>query len=397
MKSISFLKKLSLFAVTFLIAFSCNTKTNSNSESTTQTFKPNPVIREKQEVTTLSIGEKAPYFNLPDMNGNFVSIDDFKKSELLVILFTCNHCPTAQAYEDRMISFTADYTDKGVQVVAIMPTSSAGLLLDECGFSDLDDSFENMKPRAEDKGYNFPYLYDGDDQAVSISFGPTTTPHAFVFDKARKLQYVGRLDAIEKPGSANAEDLRNAVDELLAGKKVTTPVNKSFGCSIKWSWKSDYAIKMNKEWNEKPVGLISINDEAIKELLTNNSDKLLLINIWATWCAPCVMELPDMIDLQRMYGNRDFEFVTLSADNPDKKADALKLLKNKHAAIQNFIYSEDDRYRLIELIDPEWNGSLPYSMLIEPGGNVIYKTDGVVDLLELKKVIVEHPLLGRYF
>ncbi|MDA3928622.1 MAG: redoxin family protein [Prolixibacteraceae bacterium] len=388
-----------VFILTLLSALiiSCNSKSNQSTEIDNETFIPKPIILEKQEVKTLGIGEEMPDFNLPDMYGKFVNQDEFKKAELLVVIFTCNHCPTAQAYEDRMIDFTNDYKDKNVQVVAIMPTSSAGLLMDECGYSDLDDSFENMKVRAKDKGYNFPYLYDGDDQAVSIKFGPTTTPHAFVFDKERKLQYVGRLDAIEKPGTANAEDLRNACDELLAGKQVTTPVNKAFGCSIKWSWKSDWAIKVNKEWAEKTVSIDFVNDEEIKELLANNTDKLRLINVWATWCAPCVMELPDLIDLQRMYGNRAFEFITLSADKPSKKDDALKVLTDKHAPISNYIYSVDDRYALIELINPDWNGALPYSLLIEPGGKIIYTSNGIVDLLELKKVIVENPLLGRYF
>ncbi|MBN2806201.1 MAG: redoxin domain-containing protein [Prolixibacteraceae bacterium] len=385
------------FVVLFIITSSCQKSRNHTNNATDEGFQPQPVILEKQEVETLKIGAAMPAFNLPDMHGKMVNDTDFEKAKILVIIFTCNHCPTAQAYEDRMIQFTSDYQDKGVQVVAINPSSSAGLLLEECGYSDLDDSFENMKIRAKDKGYNFPYLYDGDNQAVSIQFGPSTTPHAFVFDQARTLQYVGRLDGVEKPGTANAEDLRNAVDELLAGKAVTTPVHKAFGCSVKWSWKSDWAIKVNKEWHEKPVSISAIDDNGINELLKNNTEKLRLINIWATWCAPCIIELPDLIQLQRMYGNRDFEFMTLSADEPAKMDEALKILQSKHSPVQNYIYANDDRYRLIELIDPEWNGSLPYTLLIEPGGKVVYKNNGIVDLLELKKVIVEHPKLGRYF
>lgn len=388
---------ISLIAAAILSLASCKQSAKTTAEKVDSTFTPHPVILEHQEVKTLEIGAKAPYFNLPDNNGKYVSIDDFKKAKLMVIVFTCNHCPTAQAYEDRLIQFTADYENKGVQVVAIMPNSTAGLLLEECGYSDLDDSFENMAIRAKDKGFNFPYLYDGDDQAVSIKYGPTTTPHAFVFDKNRQLQYVGRLDGVEKPGSANAEDLRTAVDQLLAGQTVSNPVTKAFGCSVKWSWKSDWAIKMNKEWNEKPVDLTEVNDNALKKLLANNSEKLLLINVWATWCAPCVMELPDLIDLQRMYGNRNFEFITLSADNPSKYSEALKLLQSKHSAVQNYIYANEDRYQMMELIDPEWNGSLPYSLLVEPGGKIIYRNQGLVDLLALKRTIVNHPLIGRYY
>jgi thiol-disulfide isomerase/thioredoxin len=296
-----------------------------------------------------------------------------------------------------MVSFTNDYRGKGVSVVAIMPNSSAGLLLEECGYSDFDDSFENMALRAKNKKFNFPYLYDGDDQAVSIKYGPTTTPHAFVFDKSRTLQYVGRLDSIEKPGFTNAEDLRKAVDEMLAGQPVTNPVTKTFGCSIKWSWKSEWAQKVNKDWEQKQVGLEMINDQGIRELLSNNSKKLRLVNVWATWCAPCVIELPELINLQRIYGNRDFEFFTISADKPGISEKVLEFLKGKHSALQNYIYSSEDKYKLIEAVDKDWNGALPYTILVEPGGKIVYKNQGIVDLPELKKKIVENTLLGRYY
>ena len=178
-------------------------------------FTPNPKKSVKQEVIILPTGSEAPPFNLPDVSGKYYSLDDFRDARILVVIFTCNHCPTAQAYEDRIIKFTDDYKSKDVSVVAIMPNSAFSLLPEECGYSDLDDTYESMIIRAKDKAFNFPYLYDGDDQAVSVKYGPTATPHAFVFDRKRRLAYSGRLDASEKPGTANAEDLRNAVDAVL--------------------------------------------------------------------------------------------------------------------------------------------------------------------------------------
>jgi thiol-disulfide isomerase/thioredoxin len=373
--------------------FSCKTERKQSDVG----FVPNPVILDERDVFPLQTGDKAPDFRLPDMYGKFVSSDDFKDARVLVVTFICNHCPTAQAYEDRLILFTEEYRNKGVSVVAINPTSMAGLLPEECGYSDLDDSFETMSLRAEFKGYNFPYLYDGDDQAVSISFGPQATPHVMVFDEERKLRYSGRLDAIERPGEANAEDLRLAVDQILEGEEVTNPVTKSFGCSIKWSWKSDWADKVNKEWLSRPVELKKIDNDNIESLLANSSGKLLLINVWATWCAPCIIELPDLALLQRYYGNRAFELITISADQTDKADNVLKMLKDKHLPVQNFLFNSNDKYMLIEAIDPEWSGALPYTLLIEPGGNVIFKHQGILDILALKRVIVEHPLLGRYF
>jgi thiol-disulfide isomerase/thioredoxin len=366
-------------------------------DSSSGVFVPVPQQVGEHEIHTLEIGAKAVDFNLPDVSGKFYALSDFSESDILVIIFTCNHCPTAQAYEDRIISFTADYKDKGVSVAAIMPNSAFSLLPEECGYSDLDDTYSSMVIRAKDKQFNFPYLYDGDNEAVSIQYGPTATPHAFVFNKNRELVYSGRLDASEKPGSANADDLRAAVDALISGQQVTQPVNKAFGCSIKWAWKTDWTEKVNADWNNKPVTLEKISKSGIAELLANKTEKLRLINVWATWCGPCIIEYPELVNLQRMYGNRKFEFISISADKPEQSDQALEFLKSRHSALQNYIFDSDDKYALIEAIDPSWNGALPYSLLVEPGGKIVYVMQGTVDLLELKKTIVDHPLIGRYY
>jgi len=394
---------LLIAAFLLLFSYSCNSPGNkkdtssAKSDTIATTFKPQPQKIKQQDVNTLEIGDNAPDFNLPDVNGRFYSLKDFSDVKILVIIFTCNHCPTAQAYEDRIIQFTREYKDKGVSVVAIMPNSSYGLLPEECGYSDLDDSYESMVIRAKDKSFNFPYLYDGDNQAVSIEYGPAATPHAFIFDNRRKLVYTGRIDESEKPGTGNAEDLRNAVNALLTGKTIENPVNKAFGCSIKWAWKTDWTDKVNNDWNNKLVMLLEVDRDFLKDVIANNSDKLRLVNVWATWCAPCVIEYPELIKLHRMYQNRAFEFVSVSADKPEKRDNVLKFLQSNNSAIRNYIYNSDNSYELIESIDPQWSGAIPYTLLIEPEGKIIYKNQGIVDILELRKIIVEHPLLGRYY
>ncbi|MBT8183663.1 MAG: TlpA family protein disulfide reductase, partial [Eudoraea sp.] len=129
----------------------------------------------------------------------------------------------------------------------------------------------------------------------------------------------------------------------------------------------------------------------------NNSENLRLINIWATWCGPCRLEYPDFIVVQRMFGSRDFEFVSLSADDLSKKEDALKFLKKSQSAVPNYIAKTTDKYKLIEAVDPEWNGALPYTVLIEPGGNVVWRHQGEADFQELKRTIVDHEMIGRVY
>ena len=388
---------ITLGVIGVLIAFSsCETK--KKLEESKAVFVSNPIYVEKQEVKTLKIGQKAPDFNLPGIDGEFHGLSDYADADVLVIVFTCNHCPTAQAYEDRVIRFVDDYKDKNVQLVAISPSSPLGLLVEELAYSDLDDGFEHMKIRAKNKNFNFPYLYDGDNHEFSLKYGPVATPHTFVFDKNRLLQYVGRLDSIEKPGSTNAEDLRSAVDAILAGEAPDVPVTKTFGCSTKWGWKSDTREKINNQWAAQSVEISKIDESGIKTLLKNeDSNKLRLINIWATWCGPCVIEYPEFIAVHRMFKMRDFEFVSISADNVEKEQKVLEFLKSRNSAVKNYLFSNSDKYALIEAIDPDWNGALPYSLLIEPNGNIAWRHQGEVDFMELRKFIVDHKMMGRFW
>ncbi|MEN9414069.1 MAG: hypothetical protein RLZ62_373 [Bacteroidota bacterium] len=390
------MKCVQLLAIPLLFLFSCNQQ--SKGPNGVQAFKPNPQAVTERPVKTLEIGSPAPDFNLPGVDGKFYSLADFKEAKALVIVFTCNHCPTAQAYEDRVKAVAAEYRSRGVALVAISPNSPLGLLYEELGYTDLNDDYEAMQQRAKNKQFDFPYLYDGDTQETSLQYGPVATPHAFVFDAQRKLVYQGRLDAIEKPGTGNAEDLRAALDAVLSGTPVANPVTKTFGCSTKWGWKLEYKDKAEQECRQRPVTLEKLDTAGVKKLVRNeDSGKLRLINVWATWCGPCVMEFPDFIVLQRMYGARDFEFVSLSADKPDKAPRALMFLQEKFAFNKNFIFNSEDKYALIEAFDPQWEGALPYTVLVEPGGKVVWKSMGTVNLAELKRVIVDHQLIGRYF
>lgn len=384
------MKKLSSLPFAFLVA-------GLFLQSTSIAFTPDPQELPKQEVHRLEIGATMPEFKLPDVDGNWVSSSDFADAKVLTIVFHCNHCPTAQAYEDRLIQYVNDYADKGVKLVAIMPNSAMGLLLEECGYSDLNDSFAEMKIRAEDKEYNFPYLYDGDDHRASLKFGPAATPQVFVFDAERKLQYVGRIDAHEKPGTGQAEDLRNATDALLAGETPELQETMSFGCSVKWAWKLEWTRKVNADWAAKEVTLQAINIDSLQPIISNTSEKLILINLWATWCAPCVIEYPEFVTTHRMYKDRDFEFVSISMDRPASREKALNFLDKSESALRNYIFTGPDKFAFMEAIDPDWNGALPYTMLIEPGGKVVWSYQGPVDFLELRKTIVEHPMIGRYY
>lgn len=346
----------------------------------------------------LAIGSPAPVFNLPCVDGKTYSPASFKAAKILVIVFTCNHCPTAQAYEHRLIQLTRDYGSRGVAIVAIMPNDPKSVQLNELGYTDLGDTFEEMKLRSGRKHFNFPYLFDGDTETAANAYGPVATPHVFIFDAQRKLRYQGRVDDVEKPtGTPATMDARIAIDALLAAKEVPVKTTKVFGCSIKWKEKESHIVEADSEWALQPVVLDTIGVSGIKDLLANNSDKLYLINVWATWCGPCVSEFPSLVAINRMYRMRDFQFISISADNPGKKKDIQRVLQYLHAGNTNFLFNSNNKYKLVDAIDPKWDGQIPYTILVEPGGKIVYAHQGSINPSLLKTKIVDDPLIGRFY
>ncbi len=350
---------------------------------------------------TLAIGAQAPDFSLPGVDGKTYTLNSFKNSPILVVVFTCNHCPTAQAYEDRVIRLTADYKNKGVAVVAIMPNDPQAINLDELGYTDMGDSFDEMKLRAKEKHYNFPYLYDGATQSVAHAYGPIATPHVFIFDRDRKLCYSGRIDDVEKPSKTpHIQDARNALNDLLAHKKPAVATTKVFGCSIKWAEKEDWRQRARDEWAKEPVKMDKIDADGVKQLMQNKSDSLRLIVIWSAMDGPSTAVFGKFVDMNRMYRRRDFQFISISADGPANSGKALDFLKQSQASATNFVFNSDDKDKLTGAINPTWgkgHNTLPCTLLVEPGGKIVYAKQGAISAAEVKKAIVDDPVIGRYY
>jgi peroxiredoxin len=346
------------------------------------------------ERKALPIGAAAPDFRLPGVDGKTHGLHDFDRAKVLCVIFTCNHCPTAQAYEGRIARLDLDYRDKGVAVVAISPNNPAAVRLDELGYTDLTDSFEDMKIRAKDHRFAYPYLYDGETQKVAAAYGVLATPQVLIFDAERKLRYNGRFDDAEVK-AIKSHDAKNAVDAILAGKEVAVATTRVFGCSTKWAEKQADARRSLERWNAEQVSLEPIDLAGVAKLAKNDTKKLVLVNLWATWCGPCVAELPELVTMNRMYRGREFQLVTISLDDIAKTDDALKILKENHVSATNRILNFDDRDKFAEALDQEWPGPVPYTLLIAPGGKIVYRKTGEIDPLALKRAIVAY--LGRTY
>lgn len=363
------------------------------------------------DATRMKIGDKAPDFNLLGIDGKHYSLADFK-APILMVVFLSNHCPVSHAAETRLLPMVREFKSKGVDVVAINPNSNKGLSIHELGYTKYTDSYEDMKRYAKDNDFPFPYVYDGDTQLVSKKYGVLATPHVYVFDQDRRLQYWGQIDdsRYETPSSVNQHSLRNALNEMVAGKAVSVPVTKVFGCATKWETKNDSVAEFDAKWQAGPVGLENIDAKGVAELVKNNSNRLRLFNVWATWCAPCVAEFPQLVNLSRRLSTRKFEFISISMDEPKMFSQAKKFLEKQYAhpsdalnailkkegrTAVNFLFTESDPDKLVKALDPQWPGPLPHTVLVAPGGKILWRHNGEIDANELLDVILKE--LGPYY
>ena len=401
MKQLAFIT----LAMAFLSAATVHSETAPRSAKTDAHLTP-------ADAKMLNIGDAPPEFSLPGIDGKTHTLADYKDAKILVIGFISNHCPDSQAAEGRIKQFVKDVKGKGVAFIAINPNNPEGLREDELGYSKYNDSFEEMKKHADEEDFKFPYLYDGETQRTAKAYGCLATPHVFIFDADRKLCYKGYFDdsRYAENDTVKKPEARNAVDAMLAGKPIAVTETKPHGCSTKWMEKKGSVATEIEHWQKEPVDVELIDAAGVAALRKNGTKKVRLFNVWATWCGPCAAEFPELVKTSRKFGLRDFEFISISLDNPKDKDKVKAFLEKNHATIPNkikptlkaegrttnsYIFNNPSEDDLIKALDPQWEGPTPYSLLVAPDGSVIWRHDGEVDGEELRAKVLEY--MGKYY
>ena len=364
------------------------------------------------DIHDLKIGDAAPNFSLLGIDDKRHTLAEYRSAKVLMIAFLSNHCPDSHGAEARIKNLVRDMPVGQFALIAINPNNPDGLSIDELGYSKYNDGFDDMKKYAAEEGFTFPYLYDGDTQAVAKAYGCLATPHVFVFDDDRKLRYKGQFDdsRFADPATVKSQDARLAVEALLAGKPVPVEITKPHGCSTKWMIKSDLVAKKIEKWDKTPVDVELIDGAGVAKLRKNGTNKIRLFNVWATTCGPCVAEFPELVTTARKFGLRDFELITISTDDPKDAAkvkaflekrgagllDKLKpSLKAEGRATNSYIFKEADTNALVKALDPEWPGPLPHTVLVGTNGEILWRHNGPVNGEELRATILEK--MGRFY
>lgn len=339
----------------------------------------------------LPIGSPAPDFNLPGIDGKNHTLAEYASAKILVIVFQSNHCPVSQNYEGRIKAIQQDYKARGLTLVGINPNNPKAIRINELDHTDMSDSLPEMKLRAEYRHFTWPYLYDGETQATAAKFGAVSTPHIFIFDRDRKLRYQGRIDDNMLASAATTHEGRDAIEALLADRPVAVETTRAFGCSTKWLTKSG---DVQAEWAKimaEPVKLDMASADDLKKLRANSTGKMLVVNFWSTKCQECMNGFPDLETSFRMYRIRDdYTYVTVSTDDPKDSQAVLKYLEEQHASSPNLQFSTTDKNSLQAAFGEKWKLGQPFMVMIQPDGKIIYKTEGRVNTLEMRREVVKN-------
>ena len=339
----------------------------------------------------LPIGSDLPDNSLLGIDDKRHTLKEYSKARVLVVMFESNHCPASIAYEHRVLDLYERYRGKGVEVVAVNPNNPKAVRLNELGYTDMNDSFEEMKLRAAFMKLTWPYLYDGETQALAQKFGAVATPHIFVFDADRKLRYQGAIDDSRNRLTVKEKYAENAIEALLAGKPVPVAETRAPGCATKWLTTAVTGVEEEmKKIQSTPVTLTPIDADGLKALRANaDTKKTMLVSFWQSGNKLSEQQFADLQTTYRMYAgsNRPMDMVTISTDPASRSEAVLAYLKSQYATTPNRQLSTSVAAAQAAF-GLKWNASQPFTVVIGPDGKVLYQKEGALDIYAVRRYIL---------
>ena len=321
----------------------------------------------------ISPGQVAPNFSLKDINGKQHSLQAYR-GKFVVVGFVGVKCSIANAYISRMNTIANEYKFRDVVMLGIN--------------SNANEPVKIIKPHIQKNKIGFPVLKD-EKNIIANEYGAFVTPEVYVIDKEGTLRYHGRVDNTSNEARVERHDLRVALDEMLSGKTVSKPELKAFGCQINRSTEmAAVSIPVKASLADDTVTLLKPAE--FKKLKDDAKDKVLVINFWATWCAPCVAEFPEFVKLDAEYRSKGVKIIAISTDEKSDLAGAvIPFLKKQKAEFPSYLSDADDPQELIDVVDKNWSGALPATFVFDKAGKMILAKYGIIDREELVKKIEE--------
>ncbi len=320
-----------------------------------------------------AIGRPAPDFRLKDLNGKLHELKDYR-GKTTVIGFISARCPVSNAYQDRVRALAEEYNQKGVVFIGINSSS--------------DEALDEIRSHAAASRFKFTILKD-EGSVIADAYAAERTPTVYVVDAEGVLRYQGRIDNSQNPRMVRRGDLREALNQILAGKPVSVAETKAMGCLIKRSQNKPRPAlaKVSQIAADEPeVGLLKPAGYA--GLLKQSEGKILIVNFWATWCGPCVAEFPEFVAIDTKYRDRGLRVIGISADETAEiKTKVVPFLKQQKARYENFVQDVEDPQDMIDVVNKDWSGTLPATFVYGKAGKPIYTRFGIIDREELVAAI----------
>ena len=321
----------------------------------------------------LTPGQAAPDFALKDIKGNQHSLQAYR-GKVVVVGFVGVKCPIANAYITRMNAIAEEYKSRDVVMLGIN--------------SNFTEPVKDIKAHIQKSKIGFPVLKD-EKNIIANAYGAFVTPEVYVIDKEGTLRYHGRVDNASDAARVERHDLRVALDEMLSGNQVSKPELKAFGCQIKRTGEAASFVSTPVKTPIKMDGSVALLKPAdFKRIKDEAKDKVLVINFWATWCAPCVAEFPEFVKLDAEYRSKGVKIISISTDEKsDLNGAVIPFLKKQKAEFPSYLSDADDPQELIDVVDKNWSGALPATFVFDKAGKLILAKYGIIDREELVKKI----------